>query len=85
MRSGRLGAVDVMRGGGCVTSLARLWNVKGEMRLGMGTSPNAISGEEWSAAFDCTSEVRSGTAFLQHSSDFAVGAHLPLRQHSAAF
>jgi hypothetical protein len=45
----------------------------------------AISGDEWSAAFDAINWPVSGAVFLQHSSEFAAGAHLPLRQQSAAF
>ena len=45
---------------------------------------NTISGDECSAAFDGASWLLSGKEFLQHSSEFAVGMHLPLRQQSAA-
>jgi hypothetical protein len=85
MRSGRLGDVKGMLGGGCLTrSLATARNV-GETRTGMCTTVNAISGDECSAAFDGASWLLSGTEFLQHSSESAVGAHLPLRQQSAAW
>ncbi len=85
MRSGRLGNVKGMPGGGCLTkSLATARNV-GETRTGMCKTVNAISGDECSAAFDGASWLFSGTVFLQHSSEFAVGMHLPLRQQSAAW
>jgi hypothetical protein len=50
----------------------------------MRTAIEAISGDEWSAAFNGASWLWSGTVFLQHSSDFAAGAHLPFKQHSIA-
>lgn len=83
MRSGRLGAVDSMRGGGCLTGSPRDWKV-GETKVGMRTAIKTISGNEWSADFAGASWLWSGTVFLQHSSDFAVGAHLPFKQHSIA-
>ena len=83
MRSGRLGAVDSTRGGGCLTASPRGWKV-GETKVGMRTAIKANSGDDWSAAFNGTSWLWSGTVFLQHSSDFAVGAHLPFKQHSIA-
>jgi len=73
-----------MRGGGCLTGSPRGWKV-GETKVGMRTAIKAISGDEWAAAFDGASWLRSGTVFLQHSSEFAVGAHFPFRQHSIAW
>jgi hypothetical protein len=49
------------------------------------TTVNAISGDECSAAFDGAIWSLFGRGFLQHSSEFAVGTHLPLRQQSAAW
>ncbi len=72
-----------MRGGGCLTGSPRGWKV-GETKVGIRTVMKAISGDEWSVALDGASWLWSGTVFLQHSSDFAVGAHLPFRQHSIA-
>jgi hypothetical protein len=51
----------------------------------MCTTANAIGGDECSAAFDGASWLLSGMVLLQHSSEFAVGTHLPLRQQSAAW
>jgi len=51
----------------------------------MFTTVSAISGEECTAAFDGASWLSSGTMFLQHPSEFAVGTHLPFRQQSAAW
>jgi hypothetical protein len=85
MRSGRPGDVKGMPGGGCLTrSLAFARNVR-EARIGMCTTVNAISGDECSSAFDGASWLLSGTVLLQHSSEFAVGTQLPLRQQSAAW
>lgn len=53
--------------------------------MGMCTAANAISRDECPATFDGASLSFSGTVFLQHSSEFAVGTHLPLRQQSAAW
>jgi hypothetical protein len=85
MRRGRLGAVTPMRGGGCLTVSTRPSNVKVEIRIGMPVVVKLISGDEWSTALDVTSWPAAGRVFLQHSSEFAVGAHLPLRQQSATF
>jgi hypothetical protein len=51
----------------------------------MCTAVNAISGDECPSTFDGAIWSLSGTEFLQHSSESAVGAHLPLRQQSAAW
>jgi hypothetical protein len=53
--------------------------------MGTCTTVNAINVDECSAVFDGASWLLSGTVFLQHSSEFAVGTHLPLRQQSAAW
>lgn len=85
MRSGRPGDVKGTPGGGCLArSPATARNV-GETRMGMCTTVNAISGDECSGAFDGASWLLSGAVFLQHSSEFAVGTQLPLRQQSAAW
>ena len=84
MRSGRLEDVRRMPGGGCLTGSPAARNA-GETMLGMFTTVSAISGEECTAAFDGASWSWCGTVFLQHSSEFAVGTHLPLRQQSAAW
>ena len=52
--------------------------------MGICTTVSAINIDECSAAFDGASWLLSGTVFLQHSSESAVGMHLPLRQQSAA-
>ena len=85
MRSGRLEAVNSMRGGGCLRASPSAWNVKEQARVGMSTATAASSGDDWFAAFDCASWPRSVDVLLQHSSDFAVGAHLPFLQQSIAF
>ena len=51
----------------------------------MRAAVNATSEGEWLAAFDVSNWLASGTVLLQHSSDFAVGVHLPLRQQFATF
>jgi hypothetical protein len=51
----------------------------------MSTAAIAISEGECSAAFEGTSWFRSGTEFLQHASEFAVGAQCPFRQQSATW
>lgn len=50
----------------------------------MCTTVNAISGDECPATFDGAIWSLSWRGLLQHSSEFAVGTHLPLRQQSAA-
>src|SRR5512143_3080897 len=83
MRRGRLGDVRGMPGGGCLTrSLATARNV-GETRGGTCSTANGTSGDECSPTFDGASWLLSGRVFLQHSSEFAVGMHLSLRQQSA--
>lgn len=62
----------------------RVRNV-GEASVGRLTAIKATSGDECIAAFDGAIWLVSGTVFLQHSSEFAVGTHLPLRQQSAAW
>jgi hypothetical protein len=57
----------------------------GGTRMGMCTAVNAISGDECPATFDGARWLLSGTALLQHSSELAVGTHLPLSQQSAAW
>jgi hypothetical protein len=83
MRRGRLGDVKGIPGGGCLTRSLPIPRNVGDTRMGMCTTVNAISGDKCSAAFDGASWLLSGTVFLQHSSEFAVGMHLPLRQQSA--
>jgi hypothetical protein len=51
----------------------------------MCTAVNAISGDECPATFDGAIWSLFGTMLLQHSSEFAVGTQLPLRQQSAAW
>ena len=85
MRSGKLGAVNPMGGGGCLTVSTRPSNIQGDIRFGMRAAVNATSGGVWSAVLDVSSWLAPGTVLLQHSSDFAVGVHLPLRQQSATF
>ena len=84
MRSGRVRDLKGMPGGGCLTSSLALARNVGETRMGTCTTANAISGDACSADFDGASWLLSDTVFLQHSSEFAVGTHLPLRQQSAA-
>jgi len=74
-----------MPGCGCLTrSFKRARNV-GEASIGICAPVNSINGEECSAAMDGAICPLSGSGFLQHSSEFAVGTHLPLRQQSAAW
>ena len=84
MRRGRLGAVNSMRGGGCRSGPAQAKNVERGVRAGTKVATIAMSGEACSAAVDGTNWFRSGTEFSQHASEFAVGAHLPFKQQSAA-
>jgi hypothetical protein len=51
----------------------------------MSTTAIAISEVECSAAFEGTNWFRSGTEFLQHASELAVGAQCAFRQQSATW
>jgi hypothetical protein len=83
MRRGRLGAVNSIRGGGCRSGPAQAQNVGRGARVGMQIATMAMSGDTCSPVVDGTNWFRSGTEFLQHASELAVGAHLPFKQQSA--
>ena len=77
-------AVRLTQGGGCLSESIEALSANSGAGMEMKAGARAKSGAEL-LVFDVRRGLASGMVFLQHSSDFAVGPHLPLRQQSIAW